>query len=78
MSALKIMPLENVDIHPSTAKRNEQKAMSKKEDGYTPLPNFVCDEGYLAVLSGEAIKCLVLLNRHIKAFIKKIKLLANL
>ena len=68
MSALKIMPLENVDIHPSTAKRNEQKAMSKKEDGYTPLPNFVCDEGYLAVLSGEAIKCLVLLNRHIKGF----------
>lgn len=68
MSALKIMPLENLDIHPSTAKMNEQKAMSKKEDGYTPLPNFVCDEGYLAVLSGEAIKCLVLLNRHIKGF----------
>lgn len=68
MSASKIMPLENLDIHPSTAKRNEQKAMSKKEDGYTPLPNFVCDEGYLAVLSGEAIKCLVLLNRHIKGF----------
>ena len=68
MSALKITPLENLDIHPSTAKRNEQKAMSKKEDGYTPLPNFVCDEGYLAVLSGEAIKCLVLLNRHIKGF----------
>lgn len=68
MSALKITPLENVDIHPSTAKRNERKAMSEKEDGYTPLPNFVCDEGYLAVLSGEAIKCLVLLNRHIKGF----------
>lgn len=68
MSALRMLPLDNVDIHPSTAKRNEQKAMSKKEDGYTPLPNFVCDEGYLAVLSGEAIKCLVLLNRHIKGF----------
>ncbi len=68
MSALKLMPLGNLDIHPSTAKRNEQKAMSKKEDGYTPLPNFVCDEGYLAVLSGEAIKCLVLLNRHINGF----------
>lgn len=68
MGALKSFPLDNLDIHPSTAKRNEQKAMSKKEDGYTPLPNFVCDEGYLAVLSGEAIKCLVLLNRHIKGF----------
>lgn len=68
MGALRVLPLENVDIHPSTAKRIEQKAMSKKEDGYTPLPNFVCDEGYLAVLSGEAIKCLVLLNRQIKGF----------
>lgn len=68
MDALRVLPLENVDIHPSTAKRIEQKAMSKKEDGYTPLPNFVCDEGYLAVLSGEAIKCLVLLNRQIKGF----------
>lgn len=68
MSALKMLPLDNLDIHPSTAKRIEQKAMSKKEDGFTPLPNFVCDEGYLAVLSGEAIKCLVLLNRHIKGF----------
>ena len=40
----------------------------KGEDGYTPLPNFICDEGYLAVLDGEAIKCLIFLNRHIKGF----------
>ncbi|MFK6097807.1 replication protein [Acinetobacter baumannii] len=48
--------------------KQERQAMSKKEEGFTPLPNFVCDEGYLAELSGEAIKCLVLLNRHIKGF----------
>lgn len=46
----------------------ERQSMSKKEEGFTPLPNFICDEGYLAVLSGEAIKCLILLNRHIKGF----------
>lgn len=40
----------------------------KNEDGFTPLPNFICDEGYLAVLDGEAIKCLIFLNRHIKGF----------
>lgn len=40
----------------------------KNEDGYTPLPNFICDEGYLAVLSGDAIKCLIFLNRHINGF----------
>lgn len=42
--------------------------IQKGEDGYTPLPNFICDEGYLAVLSGDAIKCLVFLNRHINGF----------
>ena len=40
----------------------------KGEDGFTPLPNFICDEGYLAVLSGDAIKCLIFLNRHINGF----------
>ncbi|WP_407411600.1 hypothetical protein [Acinetobacter sp.] len=39
-----------------------------KQDGFTGLPNFICDEGYLAVLDGEAVKCLVFLNRHIKGF----------
>lgn len=48
--------------------KKERKAMSKRDDGYSPLPNFICDEGYLAVLSGDAIKCIVLLNRHIKGF----------
>ena len=48
--------------------KNERQVMSKKDEGFTPLPNFICDEGYLAILSGEAIKCLVLLNRHIKGF----------
>lgn len=39
-----------------------------KEDGFTPLPNFICDEGYLAVLDGDALKCLVFLNRHVRGF----------
>lgn len=58
----------DISLHPSTAKKLERQAMSKKDDGYSPLPNFICDEGYLAVLSGDAIKCVVLLNRHIKGF----------
>lgn len=41
---------------------------TRKEDGFTPLPNFICDEGYLAALSGDAIKCLVFLNRYIDGF----------
>ena len=58
----------DISLHPSTAKKLERQAMSKKDEGYSPLPNFICDEGYLAVLSGDAIKCIVLLNRHIKGF----------
>lgn len=58
----------DISLHPSTAKKLERQAMSKKDDGYSPLPNFICDEGYLAVLSGDAVKCIVLLNRHIKGF----------
>ena len=48
--------------------RKEQKSMSIKPDGFTGLPNFICDEGYLSELSGEAIKCLVFLNRYISGF----------
>lgn len=48
--------------------KKEQKTMSIKQDGFTGLPNFICDEGYLSALSGEAIKCLILLNRHITGF----------
>ncbi|MHA3052502.1 hypothetical protein [Acinetobacter sp. ANC 4641] len=48
--------------------KKERQVMSDKEDGYTPLPNFICDEGYLAVLDGDAVKCLLLLNRHVNGF----------
>lgn len=41
---------------------------TRKEDGFTPLPNFICDEGYLAVLDGDALKCLVFLNRYVRGF----------
>lgn len=48
--------------------KQERQAMASKTEGHTPLPNFICDEGYLAALDGDAIKCLVLLNRHVNGF----------
>ncbi|WP_336943104.1 replication protein [Acinetobacter modestus] len=45
--------------------RQERQAMSKKEEGYTPLPNFLVDERYIAELPAESVKLLVILNRHI-------------
>lgn len=47
--------------------KHGRQAMSKQE-GYTPLPNFICDEGYLATISGDAVKCLVFLNRYVEGF----------
>lgn len=48
--------------------REAEMSIEQKEEGYTSMPNFIVDEGYLAVLDGEAVKCLVFLNRHIKGF----------
>ncbi len=48
--------------------KKERQVMSDKDEGFTPLPNLICDEGYLAALDGDSIKCLILLNRHIKGF----------
>lgn len=48
--------------------KQERVTMASKQEGHTPLPNFICDEGYLAVLDGDAIKCLILLNRHVNGF----------
>lgn len=58
-------PQQNVVKFP----KKGQETMAK-EEGYTPLPNFICDEGYLAALDGYSIKLLVLLNRHIVGFHK--------
>ena len=48
--------------------KKEKRGMPEKQNGFTPLPNFICDEGYLAELSGDAVKCLVCLNRHVDGF----------
>lgn len=58
---------------PAKPKQEAIVDIQKNEDGYTPLPNFICDEGYLAVLDGDAIKCLIFLNRHVRGFHLKSK-----
>ena len=55
---------------PKPQQEQQETVMSieQNEDGYTPMPNFIVDEGYLAVLEGDAVKCLIFLNRYIKGF----------
>lgn len=45
--------------------RRERQAMSSKAEGYTPFPNYLVDDRYIAELPPEAVKLLVVLNRHI-------------
>lgn len=40
----------------------------KKSEGFTPLPNFLVDERYLAELPNEAVTLLIVLNRHIRGY----------
>src|SRR5690606_8637529 len=56
----------DISLHPSTAKKLERQAMSKKDDGYSPLLNLVCHAEYVTVISVDGMKCILLLNRQIK------------
>lgn len=40
----------------------------RKSEGFTPLPNFLVDERYLAELPNEAVTLLIVLNRHIRGY----------
>lgn len=57
-----------ISLHPSTAKKLEQEAMSKKEEGYTRTPNSLIDEQIMAHLSDKAFKCLMLIVRQTVGF----------
>lgn len=48
--------------------KQERQVMSQKAEGFTPMPNFLVDERYIAELPAEAVKLLVILNRHIVGY----------
>ncbi len=48
--------------------KQERQDMSQKAEGFTPMPNFLVDERYIAELPAEAVKLLVILNRHIVGY----------
>lgn len=48
--------------------RKEQKAMSKKEEGYTRMPNSLIDDQIMAQLNDKAFKCLMLIVRQTSGF----------
>ncbi len=48
--------------------KQERQDMSKKEDGYTRLPNSLIDEQIMAQLSDKAFKCLMLIIRQTSGF----------
>lgn len=57
-----------ITLHPSTAKKIERQIMSKKEEGYTKMPNSLIDDQIMAQLSDKAFKCLVFIIRQTVGF----------
>ena len=58
----------DISLHPSTVKKLERQAMSKKEEGYTRMPNLLIDDQIMAKLSDKAFKCLMLIVRQTTGF----------
>ena len=48
--------------------KKERQVMSKKEEGYTRMPNLLVDDQIMAQLSDKAFKCLMLIVRHTVGF----------
>jgi phage replication O-like protein O len=57
-----------ITLHPSTAKKIERQAMSKKEEGYTRTPNALIDDQIMAQLKDKAFKCLMFIVRQTVGF----------
>lgn len=57
-----------ISLHPSTAKKLERQAMSKKEDRYTKTPNALIDDQIMAQLNDKAFKCLMFIVRQTSGF----------
>lgn len=57
-----------ISLHPSTAKKLERQAMSKKEERYTKMPNALIDDQIMAQLNDKAFKCLMFIVRQTSGF----------
>ena len=51
--------------------RKERPMMSEKDEGYTKTPNYLVDEDYVAQMTGNALKCYVVINRFTEGFSRK-------
>lgn len=51
--------------------KKERQFMSYKDEGYTKTPNYLVDENYVAQMTGNALKCYVVINRFTEGFSRK-------
>ena len=58
----------DISLHPSTAKKLERQAMSKKEERYTKMPNALIDDQIMAQLNDKAFKCYMFILRQTVGF----------
>ncbi|ENV46811.1 hypothetical protein F954_02801, partial [Acinetobacter brisouii ANC 4119] len=48
--------------------KQERVTMASKQEGYTRTPNYLVDDDYVAEMSGNTLKCYVVLNRFTEGF----------
>lgn len=51
--------------------KKERPVMSDQDEGYTKTPNYLVDDDYIALMTGNALKCYVVINRFTGGFSRK-------
>lgn len=64
MSTAQVIPF----IKPSQPPQEADMSTNLKDSGYTPLPNYLVDDDFIANMTGNALKCYVVINRYTKGF----------
>lgn len=70
MNAAKVIqfPTKQTDPQPL---RGADMSTDQKDDGYTKMPNYLIDDDYVAKITGNALKCYVVISRFTEGFNRK-------
>lgn len=53
---------------PQDERKEADMTKQTRDSGYTPLPNYLVDDDYVARMSGNSLKCYTIINRFTKGF----------
>lgn len=67
MNTAQVIPFRKL----SQPNKEADMSTEPKGSGYTPLPNYLVDDDYIAKMTGNSLKCYVVINRFTKGFSRK-------